>query len=60
MFLGIPLGAGVHVVELSYRPPLLLLGATISLVALIVTAALLFVPARYPPNSTNPPVTIDE
>jgi uncharacterized membrane protein YfhO len=60
MFLGIPLGPGVHVVELEYRPLLLFAGAAISMLALLAVSAMLFIPVRYPPNTTNPAVTIDE
>lgn len=60
MFLGIPLGPGAHVVELTYRPPLLILGAAISILALLAVGAMLLIPVRHPPKSTNPPVTIAE
>ena len=60
LFMGIPLAPGRHVVELTYRPRLLFLGAGVSMLALLVTVALLLVPARYPPNSMNPDVTNDE
>lgn len=60
LFMGIPLAPGDHVIELTYRPQLLLLGAGISMLALLATIALFLVPARHPPNSTNPAVTNDE
>ena len=39
-FIGIPIGSGTHRVELRYRTPGLLIGVIVSLIALIVAAAL--------------------
>jgi len=58
MFLGIPLEAGDHVIELAYRSRLFLAGAVLSLAALVAAGGMLLIRRRHPAKSANPPVTI--
>jgi hypothetical protein len=60
MFLGIPLAPGTHVVEMSYRPPLLFVGGAISILSFVAAFSMLIFPIRHPPKSANAAVTIDE
>jgi len=46
-FRGVPLPAGKHTVQFTYRPKTLTAGIWVSFAALLLTAAAVFAPKRY-------------